>query len=72
MSDTTKPGRDTEHDDAADVHDADSERHRRAGWDEMESDPEKADLDRRDANIDLDAATVDRDRARLERKRDRE
>jgi hypothetical protein len=70
MSDTKKPGRDVEHDHAADAHDAEGKRHRRAGWDGMDSDPEKSALDRRDADVDQDAATVDRDRARLERKRE--
>jgi hypothetical protein len=70
MFDKKKPGRDAEHDDAADVHDAEGKRHTRAGWAQQQSDPEKSKLNTRDAEVDRDAADVDRDRARLERKRE--
>ncbi len=72
MASTEKPGSDVAHDEAADVHDAERERHTRASWYEHKDDPQKSQLDTRDASVDGDAAEVDRDRARLERARDEE
>jgi hypothetical protein len=72
MSSTEKPGDDVAHDEAADAHDAERERHTQASWYDHKDDPQMSELDTRDASIDGDAAEVDRDRARLERARNKD